>query len=327
MAVLKTKKMMMGAALTVAFLLALGLAFAEEKAGKIAAKVDGRAIEMQEFEREVQNYMSRFKGGKGNLPDSFVQQIRTQAINSLINRELLLQESDKKGIKVSKDEVDKGINSIQGQFPSPEAFDEALKNMNLSRGDLERQYIQKTKIQTLLDKEVISKISVAEDEAKAYFDANPGEFEQKEQIRASHILIKVEKDADDKKRSEARKTLTDVKKKILAGEDFAELAKKYSQGPSGAKGGDLGYFAKGQMVKPFEDATFKLAKNEVSEIVETQFGYHLIKVVDHKAQKKGVYAESKNRIMSKLKTQRIQKQVGDYINKLRSGAKIENLIQ
>ena len=121
--------------------------------------------------------------------------------------------------------------------------------------------------------------------------------------------------------------MADVQKKIVAGEDFADLAKKHSQGPSNVKGGDLGYFSKGQMVKPFEDVAFKLEPNEVSDLVETRFGYHLIKVLDHKPAKQAEFTEKKDQVLAKLRNERIQKQVGAYIKQLRQDAKIENLVE
>ncbi len=317
----------MGVALILTFAMSLASASAADKPSNIAAKVGNRTIDMKTFEQEVAKYMMQYQGAKGNLPPAFMQQIRMQAINALINREVLLQESDKRGIKVDKEEVEQGIKSIQSRFPSQEKFQEALKSMNLSQSDFEQQYMQQSKIQTLIEQEIISKINIKEDEAKAYFDANPEQFDQKEQVRARHILIKVEKTADEKTKAEARKKIVDIQKKIMSGDDFAETAKQHSQGPSNVKGGDLGYFGKGQMVKPFEEVAFKLAKGEVSDIVETRFGYHLIKVEDRKAPQKAVYAEKKQQIIAKLKNERIQKEVNTYINKLREEAKIENLIQ
>jgi peptidyl-prolyl cis-trans isomerase C len=319
--------MVMGAAFILAFALPLTSALAKDEPAKIAAKVDNRTIDMQTFEQEVAKYMMQYQGDRKNLPPAFMKQIRTQAINTLINREVLLQESEKRGIKADKEEVQKGIKSVQNRFPSQEKFQEALKNLKLTQKDFERQYMQQSKIQMLLDQEIISKIKIKEDEAKAFFDANSQQFDQKEKVRARHILIKVEKTADEKAKSQARKKLLGIQKKIMSGEDFAEMAKEHSQGPSNVKGGDLGYFSKGQMVKPFEQVAFTLAAGEVSDIVETRFGYHLIKVEDRKASKKAVYADQKQKIMDKLKNERSQKEVNAFINKLRQEAKIENLIQ
>ena len=319
--------MVMCVALLLCVIFPITSVLAKDEPGKIAAKVDNRTIDMKTFEQEVAKYMMQYRGAQGNLPPAFMQQIRTQAINTLINREVLLQESEKRGIKADKEEVQEGIKSIQNRFPSQEKFQEALKNLNLTQSDFEQQYMQQSKIQTLLDQEIISKIKIKEDEAKAYFDANSTQFDQKEQVRARHILIKVEQTADENTKADAHKKLVEIQKKIISGEDFAEMAKQHSQGPSNVKGGDLGYFGKGQMVKPFEEAAFKLAAGEVSDIVETRFGYHLIKVEDRKAPKKAEYAEKKEQIMAKLKNERVQKEVNTFINKLRQEAKIENLIQ
>ncbi|MFQ5772679.1 MAG: peptidylprolyl isomerase, partial [bacterium] len=155
------------------------------------------------------------------------------------------------------------------------------------------------------------------------YDANPKFFKQPEEVKASHILIKVDADATEAQKSEARQKIKNVQQKLKSGEDFALLAKEFSQGPSSVKGGDLGYFRRGQMVKSFEDAAFSLKLNEVSDIVETRFGYHLIKVVDKKPEKIFTYMEVKDRLNQRIKQQKVEKEAGIYINKLKEDAKIE----
>jgi peptidyl-prolyl cis-trans isomerase C len=113
---------------------------------------------------------------------------------------------------------------------------------------------------------------------------------------------------------------------VKNGEDFATLAKTYSEGPSGPRGGDLGYFRRGQMVKPFEDAAFSLKPNETSEIVETRFGYHLIQVDDKKPAKKMTSAEVKDRLNDHLKKQKAESEADAYIETLRKSAKIEKFL-
>ncbi len=111
------------------------------------------------------------------------------------------------------------------------------------------------------------------------------------QVKASHILIKVDAKTDEAKKTEARKKIEEVQQKLKDGGDFAALAKEYSEGPSNVKGGDLGYFGRGQMAKPFEDAAFALTPNEVSDVVETRFGYHLIKVYDNETEFKNALSK------------------------------------
>jgi peptidyl-prolyl cis-trans isomerase C len=148
-------------------------------------------------------------------------------------------------------------------------------------------------------------------------------FKQPERVRARHILIKVDKGDSEDKKTAAKKKLQDIQKRILAGEDFSKLAKKNSEGPSNVKGGDLGYFTKGRMVKSFDEVAFKLAPNEVSDIVETQFGYHLIKVIDRQAAGAQPYEKMKEQIKSQLFKEQVHKKMEPYVKILREKAKVQ----
>ena len=130
-------------------------------------------------------------------------------------------------------------------------------------------------------------------------------------------------DDDDEKKAAARKKIEEVQEKIKAGEDFAQLAKTYSQGPSSTQEGDLGYFDRPKMVKPFSDAAFRLQPGEISPIVETRFGYHIIKVVDRKPETKLAYEDIKPRLVESLKKKKMQEAIAQYINKIKSGASIK----
>jgi peptidyl-prolyl cis-trans isomerase C len=198
--------------------------------------------------------------------------------------------------------------------------------MGLTESDVQKQIERGMAIQELIDKEVTEKIKVSDEETKSFYDENPQLFQQPEQVKASHILIKVQADAPADQKAEARKKIEAVQQKVQKGEDFATLAKTYSEGPSGPRGGDLGYFKRGQMVKPFEEAAFSLKPNETSEIVETRFGYHLIKVNDKKAAKKMTYAEVKDRLNEHLKKQKTESEASAYIETLRKDAKIEKFL-
>ena len=144
--------------------------------------------------------------------------------------------------------------------------------------------------------------------------------------KASHILIKVDAKADEAQKAEARKKIEEVQQKLKDGGDFAALAKEYSEGPSSAKGGDLGYFRRGQMVKPFEEAALALKPNEVSDIVETRFGYHLIIVYDTKPEQTLAYADVKDKIIQRMKQEKIEKEAVQYVDKLKKDGKIEKLL-
>lgn len=163
---------------------------------------------------------------------------------------------------------------------------------------------------------------VTAEEAKKFFDDNPQYFEQPEQIQASHILIKTE-GLDEAKKAEAKTKIEGLLKEVKAGKDFAELAKTNSDCPSKERGGDLGLFGRGQMVKPFEDAAFAMKVGDVSDVVETQFGYHIIKLTDHKEAKKYTFDEMKSKITDELNRQKVSQFWAGYSAEMKKNAKID----
>jgi peptidyl-prolyl cis-trans isomerase D len=135
---------------------------------------------------------------------------------------------------------------------------------------------------TIDPKAFISEVSITDQQVEYYYEDNRDMFKQEKEVRARHILFKLDLNAPEEQEEKVREKASGVLKKARGGEDFASLAKKYSEGPSAPKGGDLGYFSEGRMVKPFEEASFKMKKGEISELVRTRFGYHIIKVEDVK---------------------------------------------
>jgi peptidyl-prolyl cis-trans isomerase C len=309
-------------------ILVSALAWAAEKnaPGDKVAVVNGVTISKDTYDRELNFFVRRAAPGGQQIPDVQMAQMKNDVLESLIDRELLFQESKKKGVQVKSEAVSDQLQKIKQRYPNKEEFNKLLSNMGLTESDVQKQIERGMAIQELIDKEVTEKIKVSDEETKSFYDKNPQLFQQPEQVKASHILIKVKSDAPDDQKAEARKKIETVQQKVQKGEDFATLAKTYSEGPSGPKGGDLGYFKRGQMVKPFEEAAFRLKPNETSEIVETQFGYHLIKVDDKKPSKKMTYAEVKDRLNEHLKKQKTDSEANAYIETLRKDAKIEKFL-
>jgi peptidyl-prolyl cis-trans isomerase C len=218
------------------------------------------------------------------------------------------------------------VSAIKQRFSSEDEFKKAISNMNLTEATLKAQIKQRLAIKKLIDKKIADKIVVTAVESKQYYTANQQLFKQTGEVRASHILIKLDPAADDAKKAEAQTKIKMIQQKLRNGEDFAELAKTSSEGPSSVNGGDLGFFKRGQMVKPFEDAAFALKPNEISEIVQTRFGYHIIKVVEKKPDGTIGYEVIKKRLEEHLKQKKVQEEVGLYLIELRKSAKIEKLI-
>jgi len=291
------------------------------------ATVNGVAITRTEFDKEIDAIQQRLLM-QGQKPDEAqTSEIKNNVLENLITRELLWQESQKSGVKIADSAVDEEISKWKKQFSDEEQFKTIIASMNISEEDLKAQMKQRMSVQEFLDKKLEQKISVSDKEVKEYYDSHPDDFKQPEQVKASHILVKVDPKADEAAKAGARKKLEDIENKVKKGEDFAAIAKSSSDCPSKDNGGDLGYFSRGQMVKPFEDAAFALKTGEVSKIVETQFGFHLIKAVDKKADKTLSYDEVKDELKDYLKQQKKVKEVGDYSQELKGKAKIENFLE
>jgi peptidyl-prolyl cis-trans isomerase C len=175
-----------------------------------------------------------------------------------------------------------------------------------------------------LKKEVTNKVEVSEGDIKAYYESHKDEFKMPEMVRARHILIKTDPSASDNDNKKAREKAEDILKKIKAGEDFAKLAADLSDDPgSKTKGGDLGFFPKGIMVKSFEDVAFSLKPGEVSGIVETQFGYHIIKVEEKKEAGMEPFDTAKEKIKQKLLPEPTKIKIKEFIEKAMKDANIE----
>jgi len=297
-----------------------------DKDAKVAV-VNGTVITRSALDRDLLVILKRFKSSGRELQESQLPAIKQEVLENLINRTLLSQESVKQGIKIDDTLIKKQLADMKKRYDNPADFEKNLKEANLTEKDLKEQIRLGLAIQQLIDQKFVQKMTITDQEAKTYYDANLQRFSQPEQVKASHILIKAEQDADKAKTLEAKEKIEMIQKRVKKGDDFAALAKEFSEGPSAPKGGDLGYFGPGRMVKPFETAAFKMEPGEVSDIVKTRFGYHLIKVMDKKPAKQVTFEEVQDKLQQFLKQQKVQKEVEAYIKQLKESAKIERFLK
>jgi peptidyl-prolyl cis-trans isomerase C len=287
------------------------------------AEVNGSVITKAEFDSEMSRVNGRLQAAGQTPSTSQREEIRKEVLKTLIDRELLLQESAKKKITVNDPSVAEQIESLKKRFPDDGKYKEWLLNMGFSEEELKSRIREEMAMKRLIDTEVVEKITVSEKEAKEYYDNNPDSFSQAESVRASHILITYGEKADASSKEAARKKIEEIEGRLKKGEDFSALAKEFSKCPSSEKGGDLGYFERGQMVAPFEDAAFALEPGTVSGIVETQFGYHLIKTVDKKAASIIPFSDIGEKLQQYLKNEKVKKETPIYISNLKAKADVK----
>ncbi len=288
---------------------------------KVVASVNGKEITQDDLDREIVNishaYSSQMQGQ--SLPDD----LESKALDTLITRHLLYKASQDAQIEVDEKKVDENIEQTIARFPDKETFESVLKQENVTLDELKLQIRHGLAIQTYVEDMFVSKATISDEEIKTYYDSNPDLFKHPEMVEASHILISFDAGVNDDQKAEARKKVEDLAKRIENGEDFAELAEMHSDCPSSSNGGDLGFFSKGQMVKPFEDAAFSLEPGEVSSVVETPFGFHIIKVTEKQAEGAFPQEQVKPQIQQMLTREKVQKLLEEEIENLKAKAEIK----
>lgn len=291
-----------------------------------AAVVNGSVITQEDLDREMNVIQQQLSNERKPPDDSQLLEMKKKVLENLIDVELLYQEAQREGMVVSDAAINEQIESVKSRFPNEDQFKGALSQMNLSEADLKSQIKRGLTVNKFIDKKFVQTTTVSEGETKTYYDSHPDSFRRPEQVKASHILIKVGAQATPSEKAEALTKMKDIQHKLQKGGDFADLAKESSECPSAAKGGDLGYFSRGQMVRPFEETAFALKTGETSDIVETRFGYHLIKVVDKRPEGKIAYEEVKEKLQQHVKQEKVRGEVETYVNQLKESAEVKRFL-
>ena len=289
----------------------------------VLARVNGEPVKKEDFERMVRTIEAR--AGRPIPPDQRDEVLRG-ALDQLITYTLLSQESKNQGVKVEPAEIDAKMGQLKSQFPTQEAFEKALKARGMTADSLRHDAQVDLSVTKLMDAQVATLPGPSDAEAKDFYDKNQDKFKEDERVRASHILVKVDKKADPATKQKARAEIDAVLKQVKAGGDFAKLAREHSDDGSAAAGGDLDYFAKGAMVPEFDKVAFELKPGQISDVVQTDFGYHIIKVVDRKAGRTVPFEEAQGRIKEFLGGQKKQQHAEAFIEGLKKKSKIEVLI-
>jgi len=305
----------------------------EEPADSVAVIVNGVEITEAELQKIIKPQFEKMAQQGKQLPPAFAQanekRLRQQALDRIIIGRLLEEKVKEANIVITEEEVINRIKALLAAQRPPVSLEEFKKTRaesSQSFDDVKEQIRKGMAYQKVVEAQWAGKINITEEDAKKYYDENPTKFEVKEQVRASHILIKpdtTDSDADpNQAKAEAKAKIQGLLEQIKGGADFAELAKANSDAPSAARGGDLDFFPRGRMVPPFDKAAFALEVGKVSDIVETRFGYHIIKVTDHKDAGTVSFEQAKNNLIRQL-TQRKQAEFAKkFIESLKAAADI-----
>ena len=291
---------------------------------QVLAKIGDQPVGRDELETAVKEAEAR--AGK-TVPPTERDVVYRGLLDRVILFRLLSSEAKVRGVTVTPQEVTDRIAQIKQQFPSEAEFQKELAKRHTTLAQLQEEQRRDLLNAKTIEAEVAPRLAVTEQDLDAFYKGNPDQFKEQETVRASHILISAAKDAAPAAKQAARTEAEGVLKRAKAGEDFAALAKQYSKDPgSAAVGGDLNFFPKGQMVPAFDAAAFALKTGEISDLVETEFGFHIIKLTDKRAGRIVPLAEVKPRLEEFLKQRKQQELVQQYLLSLKAKYRVEVLI-
>ena len=287
----------------------------------VLARVNGEPVTKVDFDRFIKN----LEAARGPVPQERRDDIYRAALDQLITYNVMKQEATSRKVEIADADLESRVQQMQGKMTA-EQFDKALAERDTSATQLRTDTRRDMMIRKMMEGEVASVAEATEPEAKDFYDKNPDKFKQAELLRASHILVKTDEQADEATKKQARAKIDDILKRLRAGEDFAKLARENSDDGSKDQGGDLGFFRRGQMVPPFDQAAFALQPGETSDVVTTQFGYHIIKSVERKDAQVAPYDKVQPQILKFLSDKKKQDRVNAFIEELKQRAKIEVLV-
>ena len=289
---------------------------------EIVAKVNGIAITRAELDRAIQAFLVQNRMPAPTDPDQ-KKKVEETARDQMVSAELLYQAASKEVAPDLGEKVEAKFDALKSRFATQEDMEKALAKKGIAIQEMKDLLRRDIVIGSYIDKQIASKIAISTEQAKKFYDENLEKLKRPESVHASHILIGIDPKATADDKQKARQKADELLKQVRGGADFAELAKKESSCPSSKNGGDLGEFNRGQMVKPFEDVAFGLKPGEVSDVVETQFGYHLIRSTGKSEGGVIPFDEVKGKIEKYLKDMEVRKQVTAQLDELRKTAVIE----
>jgi hypothetical protein len=261
--------------------------------------------------------------GLGTRDSLYSRAFNEGLLDGLIDRTLLWLESEAIGVSIDDSTRDWFLNQFIRATGGEDVVSQTLTAAGLTRDDLGRLIRQDLQVRRFIETSVAQPPTVSDSLAMTYYENNPQRFWTADSVRARHIIIRASQEDTESEIADKRNKLQDIRRRAVGGENFAELAKEYSEGPSAAAGGDLGYFSRRDMVQPFSDAAFNLEPGQVSEVVTTRFGYHLIQTLDKKPPRQLPYADVEAELKNALAQQMMAQALQNHLQLSRSVAIIE----
>lgn len=295
----------------------------------VLAKAKGLEITRKRLDEAVVAFRAQSAGEGREIPKDREGEIEAVLLDRIVTVQLLNNLATDAEKKAAEERAEKMFTQIRSQAPTPSVFEAQLKAAGMTADHLKLRIREQSTSEAVVEREVASKISITAESVKKFYDENPNYFDAPERVRASHVLLSTldaaQKELSEDKKKEKRATAEKVLARAKKGDDFAALAKEFSEDPGSKDTGGEYTFARGRMVKEFEETAFSLKPGAVSDIVTTQFGYHIIKLNEKLPAGKEPLEKAQDNIKKHLTQEEIQKRLPEFYEKVKKDAGLEIL--
>jgi parvulin-like peptidyl-prolyl isomerase len=294
-----------------------------QEASSVLARVNGVDIPSSRLDQRVRMTLNRLSRNPSGLTAEELQSLRSKTLDTLVQEEMLRQASVQAGIKIADPAVEQRLIAMQASFSTQEGYRRSLEEQGLTATDVRDQIRQNLAIETLIKSKVTDQVSVSKEEVAQYFEANRDKLRRAEAAHVQEIYVPLRGSAQEK--AQTRQALETVLREARGGRDFSQLAREFSRGPNASTGGDIGWLTRNGGKPLLADAALKLRAGEVSDIIETPGGLHLLKVLEIKPASNVSLEEAQTQIEAKLREDKDQAALERYLSDLKAGARIEIL--
>jgi peptidyl-prolyl cis-trans isomerase C len=296
-------------------------------ADEVVARVNGTEIKRREVDMAVRGMRMNLARRGRQLTEAEVRQLERDMVDEMVGRELVLQAVTNQPPADLEQRIEQHLTELKTRLGGEEGVTKALAETRITLSDYRRRLRDNLIVDAAISDKVSKEVRISPEEARTFFDANRARFHVPEVARASHILLRVPSDAPAGVKSEKRLQMDVIRARLEQGEKFADVARQVSEDPgSKERGGDLGAFPRGRMVPEFDEAAFTLKTNQLSGVITTQFGYHLLLVTDRKPARDVSFEEAQADIGRMLTGQKQAEVIRQYTEQLRAKAKVEVLL-
>jgi peptidyl-prolyl cis-trans isomerase C len=297
----------------------------------VLCKGKGVEIKRSELDEAFLQFKANLNARGQTLPQDRRELVESQLLDRLVVTHLLLGQATDEDRKKARTAADKFVASTKEQAGSEESFSRQLGAMNFTPAQFDAQVLERAVCEEVVDRELKSKVSVTDEQIKKYYEENGQQFERPETVRAAHILLSTRdpitnQELSEEKKKEKKQQMEKILERVRKGEDFAALAKEFSDDPGSKNKGGEYTFGRGQMMPEFESTAFSLKTNQVSDVVTTSFGFHIIKLHERIPAQKLELAKVKDDLKEQLSRFEVQeKMLPEFLKKLKQNATLEYL--